>query len=149
MTDESSIREALEGQDTLTKVDEVVELKDSIHVGPFQMEILKGKIAKSPTHDTHIMIAPLRHSVVESGKSHPLHQYYRCCMLTPHSQLVVKCCNCGVEHDRQCHLSQEGCTCSACGVSYIGTSSGRRDCLGCGGGMRLIVCPGVATKDDR
>ena len=36
------------------------------------MEILKGRVAKAPTHDTHIMISPLRSSIVESGKAHPL-----------------------------------------------------------------------------
>ena len=66
--------EALGGQDTpmMEEVDAVVELKDNVHVGPFQTEILKGRADKPPTHDTHIMIAPLRDSVFESGKAHPL-----------------------------------------------------------------------------
>ena len=74
MTEAPMHGEASGGQDTPTveELDEVVELKDSMHVGPFQTEILKGRAAKPPTHDTHIMITPLRHSIVESGKARPL-----------------------------------------------------------------------------
>ena len=36
------------------------------------MEILKGRVTKPPTHETHVMITPLRCSIVESGKAHPL-----------------------------------------------------------------------------
>ena len=77
MTDESSTREVSGSQDTpvmeeVDEVDEVVDLKDSICMDQYQMEILKGKAVKPPAHDNHIMIAPLRCSVVESGKAHPL-----------------------------------------------------------------------------
>ena len=74
MEDESSTGEASGGLDAPVKeeVDEVVELKDNVHVGPFQMEILKGRPARVPTYHTHIMIAPLRHAEVESGKAPPL-----------------------------------------------------------------------------
>ena len=34
-------------------------MKSSTHVGPFQTEILEGKISQSPTHDAHIMVTPL------------------------------------------------------------------------------------------
>ena len=74
MTEAPTHGGALGGQDTppMEELDEVVELKDSVHVGQFQTEILKGRVAKPPTHDTHVMIAPLRCSKVESGKTRPL-----------------------------------------------------------------------------
>ena len=75
MADESSTSEVFRrsGHAPVTEeVDEVVELKDNVCVGPFQMEILKGRAEKAPTYHTHIMIAPLRHTAVESGKAHPL-----------------------------------------------------------------------------
>ena len=37
----------------------VVEMRSSIHVGPFQTEILEGKIPQAPTHDTHVMVTPI------------------------------------------------------------------------------------------
>ena len=54
------------------EVDEVVELKDNVHVGPFQTEILKGRAARVPAYHMHVMIVPIRHTEVESGKAHPL-----------------------------------------------------------------------------
>ena len=53
-------------------MDEVIKMKDSVHVGPFQAEILKGRVTQAPAHDTHIMVVPIRHAEVESGKAHPL-----------------------------------------------------------------------------
>ena len=38
------------------EVDTVVEMKGSIHVGPFQTEILEGKISQAPTCDAHVML---------------------------------------------------------------------------------------------
>ena len=35
-------------------------MKSSTHVGPFQTEILEGKIAQAPTQDTHVMVTPYR-----------------------------------------------------------------------------------------
>ena len=54
------------------EVDEVVELKDNVCMGPFQMGILKGIAARVPTYHMHIMIAPIRHAEVENGKARPL-----------------------------------------------------------------------------
>ena len=39
--------------------DAVVEMKSSTHVGPFQMEILEGRLSQVPTHDAHVMVTPL------------------------------------------------------------------------------------------
>ena len=41
------------------EVDTVVEMRSSTHVGPFQTEILEGKISQAPTHDTHVMVTPI------------------------------------------------------------------------------------------
>ena len=91
MADESSTDEATGGQDapTAEKVDEVVELKDNVHVGPFQTEILKGRAVRVPAYHMHIMIMPIRHAEVESGKHAHSPQDYKYCMLKPCSQLVV------------------------------------------------------------
>ena len=40
--------------------------------GPFQAEILKRRVARAPAHDTHLMVEPIRHADVESGKACPL-----------------------------------------------------------------------------
>ena len=47
-------------------------MKSSIHVGPFQAEILEGRVARAPAHDTHVMVMPIRCAVVESGRAHQL-----------------------------------------------------------------------------
>ena len=59
--------EGAEGTDTPEEkeVDTVVEMKGSIHVGPFQTEILEGKISQAPEHDTHVMVAPIGHAEVK------------------------------------------------------------------------------------
>ena len=31
-------------------------------MGPFQTEILEGKIAQAPTHNTHVMVTPIGHA---------------------------------------------------------------------------------------
>ena len=54
------------------EVDEVIEMKGSVHVGPFQAEILEGKVAQAPAQDMYVMVAPIRHAEVESGKAHQL-----------------------------------------------------------------------------
>ena len=40
-------------------VDTVVKMGSSAHVGPFQTEILEGKISQAPVCDTHIMVTPI------------------------------------------------------------------------------------------
>ena len=40
-------------------VDTVVEMGSSTHVGPFQTEILEGKISQAPMCDTHVMVTPI------------------------------------------------------------------------------------------
>ena len=41
------------------EVDTVVEMGSSAHVGPFQTEILEGKISQAPMCDVHIMVTPI------------------------------------------------------------------------------------------
>ena len=73
MTEETP-NEGATGTDSLAEeeVDAVIEMKDSVHVGPFQAEILEGKISQAPVHDTHVMVAPIRHADVKSGRVHQL-----------------------------------------------------------------------------
>ena len=40
-------------------VDTVVEMGSSAHVGPFQTEILEGKISQAPMCDAHVMVTPI------------------------------------------------------------------------------------------
>ena len=54
------------------EVDTVVELKGSTHVGPFQTEILEGKIFQAPAHNMHVMVAPIGHAEVKQGRAHQL-----------------------------------------------------------------------------
>ena len=42
------------------EVDAVVEMRRSTHVGPFQTEILEGRISQVPSNDTHVMVTPMR-----------------------------------------------------------------------------------------
>ena len=74
MADKSSTDEVSGAQDApmTDEMDEVVEMKDNVCVGPFQTEILKGRAAKVPTHDMPVIIVPIRCTEVESGKAHPL-----------------------------------------------------------------------------
>ena len=68
-------------------MDEVIEMKDNVCVGPFQVEILKRRVAQVPAQDTHVMVVPIRHTEVVQGKAHSLPPDYKCCMHTPYSQL--------------------------------------------------------------
>ena len=63
-------------------MDGIIEMKDNVQVGPFQTEILKGRVAQVPAKDTHIMVAPIRHVEV-IGKVCSLPLDYKCCMRTP------------------------------------------------------------------
>ena len=83
MTEESSTDEVLGAQDApmTDEMDKVMEMKDNVHVGPFQTEILKGRVGRAPAHDMHLMVAPIRCADLESGKAHPLPpglQVYAC-----------------------------------------------------------------------
>ena len=42
---EESKDENTAGEET---IDEIVEMKNNVHVGPFQTEILKGRVAQAP-----------------------------------------------------------------------------------------------------
>ena len=53
----------------MEEINVVMELKDSVHMGPFQMEILKEKVKEPPTHDAHVMITPMIYSRVNKGQA--------------------------------------------------------------------------------
>ena len=73
VTEESHKDKNAAGQDApvTDEMDQVIEMKDSVCVGPFQAEILKERVTQAPTHDTHIMVVPIRCAEVESGESMP------------------------------------------------------------------------------
>ena len=54
------------------EVDTVVEMGGSTHVGPFQTEILEGKISQAPAHDTHVMVTPIGHAELRQDRGHQL-----------------------------------------------------------------------------
>ena len=54
------------------EVDAVVEMKSSTHVGPFQMEILEGRLSQAPTHNTHVMVTPLGCTEAKRDGGHQL-----------------------------------------------------------------------------
>ena len=61
MTEESHKDKNTAGHETM---DKVIKMKDNVCVGPFQVEILKGRVAQVPAQDTHVMVAPIRHADV-------------------------------------------------------------------------------------
>ena len=61
------------------EVDAVVEMNSSTHVGPFQMEILEGKLSQAPTHDAHVMVTPLGCAELKRDGE---------CQLTPRIQVL-------------------------------------------------------------
>ena len=56
------------------EVDAVVEMKSSTHVGPFQTEILEGKITQAPAQDTHVMVTPIGRAELKWDRGHQLPQ---------------------------------------------------------------------------
>ena len=66
--------EGAEGTDTPggKEVDTVVDMGGSMHVGPFQTEILEGKIAQAPAHDTHVMVTPIGCAELKQDRGHQL-----------------------------------------------------------------------------
>ena len=57
VTEESPRGKTSGGQDVpaTDEMDEIVEMKDNVCVGPLRTEILKGRIARVPAHDMHLM----------------------------------------------------------------------------------------------
>ena len=53
-------------------VDTVVEMGSSTHVGPFQTEILEGKISQVPVCDTHVMVTPVGQAELKQDRGHQL-----------------------------------------------------------------------------
>ena len=47
------------GAPEMNGVDTVVKIGSNAHVGPFQTEILEGKISQAPVCDTHVMVTPV------------------------------------------------------------------------------------------
>ena len=54
------------------EVDTVVEMRGSTHVGPFQTEILEGKISQAPAHNTHVMVTPIGCTELKQDRGHQL-----------------------------------------------------------------------------
>ena len=51
------------------EVDEVIKMNGNVNVGPFQAEILEGRVTRVPAYDTYVMVAPIRHAELESGRA--------------------------------------------------------------------------------
>ena len=59
-------------QQVRRSIDEIIEMKNNVHVGPFQTEILKGRVAQTPAKDTHVMVVPIQCAVMVWGKARSL-----------------------------------------------------------------------------
>ena len=53
-------------------VDTVVEMGSSTRVGPFQTEILEGKISQAPKCDTHAMVTPIGRAELKQDRGRQL-----------------------------------------------------------------------------
>ena len=53
-------------------VDESVILRENVHLGPFQMEIIKGKVKPLLGETAHVMITPLKLGVTQPRGMRPL-----------------------------------------------------------------------------
>ena len=84
VTAEGTLEEGTEGTDAPgdKEVDTVVKMRGSTHVGPFQTEILEGKISQAPTHDMHVMVTPIGHVELKQDRGCQLPLGYKCCMHT-------------------------------------------------------------------
>ena len=73
--------EGAEGADASgeKEVDTVVEMGSSAHVGPFQTEILEGKISQTPLRDTHVMVTPIGRTELKQDRG---------CQLPPGLQVL-------------------------------------------------------------
>ena len=82
------------------EVDTVVEMRSSTHVGPFQTEILEGKIAQAPTHGTHVMVTPIGHTELkwDGGRQLPPRTTSAACVHYTHCWLQTNI-NSGEECD--------------------------------------------------
>ena len=47
---------------------QLLRMGSSMHVGPFQTEILEGKISQTPAHDTHVMVTPIGHAELKQDR---------------------------------------------------------------------------------
>ena len=54
------------------EVDTVVEMGSSVLVGPFQTEILEGKISQAPMCDAHVMVTPAGRAELKQDGGHQL-----------------------------------------------------------------------------
>ena len=53
-------------------VDAVIKMGSSAQVGPFQTEILEGKISQAPVCNTHIMVTPIGRAELKPDRGHQL-----------------------------------------------------------------------------
>ena len=63
--------------------DTVVKMGSSAHMGPFQTEILEGKVSQVPVCDTHVMVMPAGQAELKQDRGHVSYlPSYKCCILT-------------------------------------------------------------------
>ena len=158
VADESSTSEASGGQDTpaMKKWMKLWNWKTMYVWAHSRWRFWREEQLKAPAHHTHIMIVPLRHAVVESGKAHPLppglqvlHAYTMLTAGSKHVSIVVW----NMTNSAIPHISRRVCTCSACNVSYMlvppaELPSEEETVKGAEAPSRMIVCPGATRKDD-
>ena len=108
------------------EVNKVVEMGSSAHVGPFQTEILEGKISQPPARDMHVMVTPIGHAELKEDRGHQLPPGLQ----VLHTYMTITAgrianIDSGAEYDQPSHISEEGCCewCTCC-VSNVSTPRG-------------------------
>ena len=81
---EETLEKGVEGTDMPgeKEADTVVKMRGSTHVGPFQTEILEGKISQAPVHNTHVMVTPIGCAELRQGRPCQLPLGYKYCICT-------------------------------------------------------------------
>ena len=89
-------------------VDTFVEMGSSTHVGPFQTEILEGKISQAPVCDTHVMVTPVGQAWIEAGQGTSATPWVAsAAYLHNHNGWPQTNIDSGAEHDRPSHISEK------------------------------------------
>ena len=106
-------------------IDEPVKMRESVRLGPFQMQMLQCKTMLLLGETAHVMVAPLKAGMVQPTGMHPYLWAFMCCTHTQGSgweaiRCLSLCMSCNV---RQSHLSEEGCAGSPHCVSLTSTPS--------------------------
>ena len=98
-------------------MDELVMVRESVHLGPFQTEIIEGWVKPLLGDMAHVVVTPMKVGEGQLRDSRPLPLGLHFLHAYIHLKTAVARFPCGQEHVRQSHLHSKG---SACGASHVG-----------------------------